>query len=233
MRIGILQPGYLPWMGFFEQLYRCDIFVIYDDVQYDKHGWRNRNRIKTPQGAQWLTVPVLTKGKNKPMTGDVLIDNNEAWAKKHLRTIEQNYGKAPFFAAIFPICEEILSGAWTKLIDLNMNFIYAFMEFLNVKREIVFSSSLEIEGSRIQKLINICRHFGADTFYEGASGKNYIEEKSFLDAGIKVSYQEYRHPVYQQLYGDFISHLSIVDLLFNHGKDSLSILSDNQLITSR
>ena len=101
MIVGILQPGYLPWLGFFEQMYRSDVFVLYDDVQYDKHGWRNRNRIKSPNGVQWLTVPVLIKGQGKPEIRDVRINKAERWQKKHIRTIEQNYRKAPFYDEYF------------------------------------------------------------------------------------------------------------------------------------
>ncbi len=230
MTIGILQPGYLPWLGFFEQINTSDLFIIYDDVQYDKNNWRNRNRIKTPQGAQWLTVPVLTKGKDKPLVKNILINNNEQWHKKHLRAIQHNYGKAPFFSEIYPVCQEILTKPWEYLIDLDMQFINTFSVYLGLKNDFVLSSSLGMAGGQCERLINICLHFEADTFYEGAAGQNYIQDDVFLRAGIKVSYQNYQHPTYHQLHGEFVSHLSIIDLLFNHGKDSLAILTGKKPI---
>ena len=103
----VLQPSYLPWLGYFAQLHRCDVFVIYDDVQFDKHGWRNRNRIKTAQGAQWLTVPVLTTGQNRPTNRDIGIDNKQPWRKKHLAALQQNYARAPYFAQSMPAFEAL------------------------------------------------------------------------------------------------------------------------------
>lgn len=226
MRIGILQPGYLPWLGFFEQIHKSDVFVIYDDVQYDKNGWRNRNKIKTPQGEQWLTVPVLQKFSEHPPINKIRIDNTTGWAKKHLLSIKQNYSKAQFYKDYAGIFDDAYARQWEYLIDINMYFIQSMLECLGMGgKEIVMSSSLKMEGDRIGRLINICRHFGADTFYEGAAGKNYIPQEEFLKNGIKVEFQDYKHPVYKQLYGGFTPQLSIIDLLFNNGKKSISILT--------
>lgn len=224
MRIGILQPGYLPWLGFFEQVYKSDVFVIYDDVQYDKHGWRNRNRIKTANGIQWMTVPVLVKGKQHPLIKDVRIDNSSNWRKKHLASITANYSKALYFDDYIGLFQRCLEREWEFLLDLDMEFISQFCEALGLKRNIFCSSDLGISGDKVDRLINICNHFGADVFYEGQAGKNYIDEDIFLQRGISVEYQDYQHPVYSQLYGDFVPYLSIVDLLFNEGPNSLSIL---------
>src|SRR5438105_3134011 len=112
----ILQPSYLPWLGYFAQMNRSDVFVVYDDVQYDKHSWRNRNRIKTPQGPLWLTVPVLTRGQNKPTNRDIAIDNSTDWPRKHLQTIRQNYTRAKFFDDYIGLVEQIYSRAWSFLI---------------------------------------------------------------------------------------------------------------------
>lgn len=227
MKIGILQPGYLPWLGFFEQMYRSNIFVIYDDVQYDKHGWRNRNRIKTANGIQWLTVPVHVSLKEPLLIKEVRIDNRQNWAKKHLLSIRQNYAKAPFLKEYINIFEEAYSKEWEYLVDVAMYFITKLAECLHMKdKEIIMSSTLHVKGDRIERLINICKIFNADTFYEGAVGKNYIDEGYFNRHGIKVEYQDYKHPVYKQLYGVFVPYLSAIDLLFNHGRESLSILTN-------
>lgn len=220
--IGILQPGYLPWLGFFEQLYKSDIFIIYDDVQYDKNSWRNRNRIKTSNGIEWLTIPVHGKITSKIL--DIVIDNSKDWRRKHLKAIEVNYRKAPYFKDYWKIFEKILNQEWEKLIDLNMALICEINKILGINTKIEFSSKLNIIGDKINRLINICKYFDADVFYEGTAGKNYIDEKIFDEAGIKIKFQDYKHPVYHQIYGDFVPYLSIVDLIFNEGPKSLQIL---------
>ena len=226
MIIGILQPGYLPWLGFFEQMYRSNIFVIYDDVQYDKEGWRNRNRIKTANGVQWLTVPVLVRFSDHPLIADIRINNEVNWRKKHLSSIKQNYGRAPFFRDYIHLFEEAYSRDWEFLIDLDLYFIMKLAECLGMgEKRIVRSSALPVNGDRTERLIQLCKHFGAETFYEGAAGRNYIDKGVFLERGIRVEFQDYEHPVYHQLYGEFIPYLSLIDLLFNHGRESLSILT--------
>lgn len=227
MKIGILQPGYLPWLGFFEQMYHSDVFVIYDDVQYDKHGWRNRNRIKTANGVQWLTVPILSSGKNKPLIRDTRINNSTNWRKKHLASITANYSKALYFQDYINIYQEVLNREWDYLFDLDMTFIELLCGVLGLERKVVYSSELDVSGDRISRLINICKYFGADVFYEGQAGKAYLDEDLFKSEGIAIEYQDYQHPVYQQLYGYFEPYLSVVDLLFNEGPNSLAILSGN------
>ena len=204
---------------------RSDVFVIYDDVQYDKSGWRNRNRIKTADGAKWLTVPVMVNFREHPLTCEVKIDNKTKWPKKHFQTLRQSYSKAPFFKEFIDAFEEAYSRDWEYLIDLDMFFITRLAEWLGLgDKMIVRSSSLGVKGDRLGRLIQICRTFNVDVFYEGASGRNYIDEELFAAAGIRVVYQEYEHPQYQQLYGEFIPYLSAVDLIFNHGQESLPIL---------
>jgi len=227
MRIGILQPGYLPWLGFFEQIYKSDVFIIYDDVQYDKNGWRNRNRIKTPNGAQWLTVPVHFKLKENLPVNEVKIDNSLNWRKKHLFSIKNNYSKAPFYENYIKIFEDAYAIDWVGLVDLDMYFIHKLLECIGMRdKKIIMSSSLAVKSSGVGKLIEICKIFKADIFYEGAAGRDYIDENIFLNEGIKIEYQDYKHPEYSQLYGKFIPYLSVIDLLFNHGENSLSILAN-------
>ena len=223
--VAILQPGYLPWLGFFEQMYRSDVFVVYDDVQYDKEGWRNRNRIKTANGMQWLTIPIMVKFESHPLICEVKIDKKINWRKKHLSSIKQNYSKAPYFKSYIDIFEEAYSHEWESLVCIDMHFILELASCLGMRdKKIVRSSSLNVTGDRIERLINICKLFDANIFYEGAAGRNYIDDSQFLRHGIMVEFQDYKHSVYKQLYGDFIPYLSVIDLLFNHGKESLSIL---------
>lgn len=223
--IGILQPGYLPWLGFFEQLYRSDVFVLYDDVQYDKNGWRNRNRIKTPQGPQWLTVPVLVKSADSHLLRDIKINNTVDWRKKHLLSVRNNYSKTPYFQDYICFFEEVYARPWESLVDLDVYFISGLMAHLGLRdKKLIRSSELNVTGDRFERLVGICKKFGAGIFYEGAAGRDYIDTGYFKERGIQVVFQDYQHPVYPQLYGDFVSHLSVIDLLFNCGKDSLSIL---------
>ena len=222
----ILQPGYLPWLGFFEQYYRCDVFVIYDDVQYDKDGWRNRNRIKTVTGWQWLTVPVLTSGQNKPLVKDTRINNKTNWPKKNLASIQQNYAKAPYFQDYIDAIQQTYTRKWDFLIDLDMHFIRLLAGWLGLEREVRFASELGgLDAGSTARLVHICQAVGADIFYEGAAGKNYLDEAQFEQHGIRLEYQQYDHPEYTQLHGEFVAYMSVLDLLLNHGPESLTILT--------
>jgi hypothetical protein len=221
----ILQPGYLPWLGFFDLMFKSDVFVIYDDVQFDKHGWRNRNRIKTPRGALWLTVPVLTKGRNRPTNREILVNNCERWAKRHIGSLRQYYSKAPFYHDYFGLFEQVLNKNWEFLIDLDMALIETLMNLLGFSRRIVFASDLSVSGGQTERLVAFCRHMGARFFLEGDAGRVYLDEALFAEHGIELQYHAYRHPVYRQLHGDFLPYMSVVDLLFNHGPKSLGILS--------
>jgi hypothetical protein len=222
--VAIIQPGYLPWLGFFELMASSDVFIIYDDVQFDKHGWRNRNRIKTPQGPQWLTVPVLTKGKNWPKNNQILV-NGDGWKKKHLKSIEQNYCKAQFFNDFFPVVAKGLSMDSALVLDYSIFFIRAIAEFLGIKKELLLSSKLGIDGiDKAQRLLNVCKHFNATHYYNGAAGIKLYKKEDFLQQGLVLEFQDYRHPVYRQLHGDFIPYLSVIDLIFNEGPASLDII---------
>ncbi|MBN1162069.1 MAG: WbqC family protein [Dehalococcoidales bacterium] len=230
MKVVLLQPGYLPWLGFFDQMYQSDIFIIYDDVQYDKHGWRNRNRIKTAQGVQWLTIPVLTTGRDKPLIKEVMINNTVDWRQSHLKTVQQSYSRAPFFSLYFRIFEEIYTREWQYLIDIDMAFISILMEKLDLTREIKFSSALGIKGQGTERIVNICHNLGADSYLTGDAAKDYLDEELFSMSDIKLQYHNYQHPVYNQLYGAFVPYLSVIDLLFNHGGDSLDIITHKKLV---
>lgn len=220
----VLQPGYLPWLGFFDQMRRSDIFVLYDDVQYDKHGWRNRNRIKTPKGPHWLTVPVRHKGLGWPRINEVEIDNQTVWGKKHIGTIRQFYAKAPYLAQYLPMLEDRLLRPWTLLVDLDLSLIDLMCEWLQLKRDVIRASSLGIEGDRSDRLLALCRHFGATRYLSGDAAKTYLDRELFAQNGIEVEWQGFRHPVYPQQHGEFVPFLSALDLVLNCGPDSAAIL---------
>lgn len=223
-RIGILQPGYLPWLGFFEQVARCDVFVLYDDVQYDKGGWRNRNRIKIPGGPHWLTVPVLLKGRETPQVRETRVNTAQYWASTHVKTLAQYYSKAPYFQRYFPEFSELLGHPWEFLAPLDRAVIEWLCGAFGIRTPLVWSSELGLAGDRLERLAAIVRHFGGSVFYEGAAGRNYIPVDFFSERGVEVVFQDYAHPVYPQLHGPFVSHLSALDLLFNVGPDSLAVI---------
>jgi hypothetical protein len=226
MRVVVLQPSYLPWLGYFDQLVKSDVFVVYDDVQYDKHGWRNRNRIKTARGPEWLTVPVLTHGLGKPTNREVRIAPNDPWRRKHLQALRTHYAKAPAFSEVFPAFEAWLAREWDFLVELNLAGLRLLCDLLGIRREIRLSSAMGIDGGQTERLVRICRALGATRYLSGDSARTYLDEAAFAAAGIAVEYHGYHHPTYRQLHGEFVSHLSVVDLLMNHGAQGLEILVD-------
>jgi hypothetical protein len=222
--LAALQPSYLPWLGAFEQLARSDIFVVYDDVQYDRDGWRNRNRIKTAQGVQWLTVPVLTKGLFGQKIRDVLIDNRKPWPRKHLETLRQAYAKAPLLDSVMAELLPVLGQEWQGLSDLNTALFLRMARFMGLERTIRRSGEFALPEDKNDRLIELCQKLGAKTYYSGQAAKDYLAEDRFARAGIAVRWQEFQPSTYPQLHGEFVSHLSGVDWLFNC-PDPLSFLS--------
>lgn len=222
----VLQPSYLPWLGYFEQMYRSDVFVCYDDVAYDKHGWRNRNRIKGQKGPLWLTVPVLTKGRQGQNVADVELDDRTDWARKQLATIKQSYARADHLGRYYPELEELLTQPWQKLVDLDMATIALMCSWLGLDRPVHKSSELGVGGGRSDRLLRLCKHFGADTYLSGDAARTYLDLDLFERARVAVQWQDYRHPEYRQLHGNFEPRLSALDLIFNAGPASLGILTN-------
>jgi len=221
----VLQPGYLPWLGFFDQMRRSDIFVFYDDVQFDKNGWRNRNRIKSPAGPHWLTVPVRVSSLSQRIY-ETEIDTRQPWARKHLGTIKQFYGKAPYLKRYLPELEELLMGrTWERLIDLDVAVIELLCAWLNIKREMARSPELGIEGERSERLLNICLAMGASRYLSGNAARVYLDTELFSSHGIEVLWQDYEHPVYPQQHGEFVPFLSALDLVLNCGDESTAIIN--------
>jgi hypothetical protein len=228
--LAVLQPGYLPWLGYFDQMRRSDVFVLYDDVQYDKHGWRNRNRIKTPSGPLWLTVPARHSGLDRPSINEIEIDGHTPWARKHVASLRQYYSRAPFMAQYMPELEAVLGRPWRRLVDLNEAVMALLAGWLGITTPVVRSSLLGIGGDKSARLLGICRHVGATRYLSGDAAREYLDESAFRAAGIAVEWQQYSHPVYAQQHGPFISHLSVIDLILNCGPQSAAVLAgtDNQ-----
>ena len=220
----IQQPSYLPWLGYFEQAYQADLFVFYDDVQYTKNDWRNRNRIKTPLGWQWLTVPVNYKSGQEIC--DVGIDPSQKWRGKHLKALEANYAKAPFFWHYIGFFKNLYEQEWTDICALAEYSVIMLCKILNIQTEFKFSKDMPVEGGQTERLVNICKSLGADRYYSPQKSKAYLDISLFEKEGIRVEFQEYKHPVYPQLHGEFMPYLSVVDLIFNCGNCSLEVILD-------
>lgn len=226
VKIVVLQPSYLPWLGYLDQYAWCDRFVLYDDVQYDKHGWRNRNRILWQGQPHWLTVPVHCR--EFPLISEVRVDLARPWRRKHLATLEQGYARAPFFSWLLPRLRDYYANAWESLLDWNVQGLKWMCELLGLPWKGVLSSQLGVSPSpsSTERLVHLCQALGALQYLTGDAARDYLDEAALSRVGIEVLWHGYAHPTYPQGKGEhpFVSHLSVVDLLFWHGPDSLSIL---------
>jgi hypothetical protein len=227
MKIAISQPTYLPWLGYFDLIDQVDAFVFLDSVQFEKQSWQHRNRIKTPVGLQWLTVPVAFRGRFGQQIHDVEIRDGD-FVRKHLRAIELNYRRAPFFENHFlqisQILEKFCSG--TSLAELNIELIWWCCRALGIQTPLVRSSELNECGRRSELLVNLCRHLNADMYISPPGSAVYLLDDLglFADACIDVAFHHYQHPEYKQLFLPFTSYASALDLLFNEGPRAAEIL---------
>lgn len=223
MNVVILQPSYIPWRGFFDQIRRADLFIFYDDVQYDKHGWRNRNQIKTAQGRQWLTIPVHSKGVTEGIPiKDVKIDWSKPWAKNHLKALTFAYTKTPYFASYAPWLDSVFSRRDETLADFTIWLTIEITRKLGFPHPQFMRSSeiAGIDGQKTDRLIQILKHVDAKHYMSGPSARDYIENDKFIEAGIGLEYIEYNYPEYPQLYPPFDPYVTVLDLMFMMGEDA-------------
>lgn len=219
MKIAIIQSNFLPWKGYFDIINDVDLFIFEDDLQYTERDWRNRNRIKTAAGPKWITVPV--KGGRSQTIDHVEIVNDRSWIRKHLETIKRSYGKSPFFPDIFPEVQAILSSGERYLSKLNQQFIILFSRYLGCTTRFINSRDLDPQGVKDDRLIDICIKSGANHYLSGPAAKSYIIENKFKQAGIHLEWKSYAgYPEYHQPYPPFEHAVSIIDLLFNYGKNA-------------
>ena len=227
MIVSINQPAYLPWLGYYQRIASSDLHVILDNVQFEKNSYTNRNRIRTDVGWAWLTVPILTKGRFGDLEiRNLQINTQTPWRKKHWKTMCQYYTDAPFFDKYQEFFRDLFDREWTRLDPLCEEVDRFMLNAFDISTTLVRGSSLEASGSKSDLVLNICRELGASTYVSGALGRDYLDERSFADAGIELRYQDYHHPVYRQVYDGFVSHLSSIDLLFNCGDASAGVLTD-------
>ena len=233
----ILQPHYLPWIGYFEMFDRVDVFVFLDDVQFIKREWKNRNKIRKTHNhpdSKWLSVPVKTADQRKKLNQVRLVQ--EDWPRAHLNSISSSYAKAPFFSEVFPFLEDALKNSEeTILSKLNIRLIKEINALLGIKTECINSSTLGVVGSKQDKILKICKVVGINKYLANNASTSYLDLGYFFENGIEVLFQNYTHPKYEQVFSQQIlaplSHLSVIDLLFNAGlgKKVLEIIRRGRL----
>jgi hypothetical protein len=225
MKVLITQSNYIPWKGYFDSISLCDIFVVYDDMQFTKRDWRNRNLIKTPQGLTWLSIPIEVKGKYFQKIKDTKIANKD-WNLSHWNIIKQNYKNADYYKEMAEWIEPLyLNCNFEYLSEVNLHFIHAINQYLGINTKIVSSSDFELHDDRNQRLVEICKALNGTEYYSGPAAKNYLEIEKFADASITVHFFDYSgYSIYPQLHEGFEHGVSILDLLFNTGNNARKYL---------
>lgn len=220
-KVAISQSNYIPWKGYFDSINMVDEFMLYDDMQYTKRDWRNRNKIKTKEGAKWLSVPVEVKGKYFQKINETLISDPK-WGQDHWNSILHNYNKAPYFKMYKDVFEPLyLNNQEDHLSLVNYQFIKAVCDILGITTKISWSSAYELKEDRNERLVDLCIKTGATDYYSGPAAQAYMDESLFAKENIQVHYYDYSgYPVYNQLHGDFDHAVSILDLLFCEGPDA-------------
>jgi hypothetical protein len=219
-KVAILQSNYIPWKGYFDMIAAVDEFILYDDMQYTRRDWRNRNQIKTPQGQQWLTIPVKVKGKYFQTIRETEIDGMD-WAVTHWNMITQNYKKTPYFDEVTAIFAPLYQRHYSHLSPLNRDFIEAVCAYLGINTKISNSWDYELLEGKTERLVALCVQAGGTDYISGPAAKDYVEEHFFIERGVKLHWFDYSgYPEYPQRWGDFVHGVSILDLLFNCGKEA-------------
>jgi len=230
MIVAAHQPHFLPWLGYLHKVASADVFVVMDDLQFEAQNFQNRNRVKVNNGTAWLTVP-LVKGAQQDRICDKRIANDaspkEHWQRRARLTLTTHYGKAPHFSSHAKELEELFSREWTSLLELDMHVLRTFLRWLDIRTPLVMASSLKLSGQRTERIVDLCRKVGADTYLSGKGGSRaYLDLPLFERAGIRVAWQEFEHPEYPQRYPalGFIKSLAALDLFLNCGPESRTIL---------
>ena len=231
MIITIHQPEHLPWLGLFNKIAKADVFVILDNVQYEKNYFQSRNKILGTNGVQWINIPVNTKGhmsSNIATTEISLMGGNAKWKEKYLRTIQMSYGKHEYFSEVYPLLERALNSETNYFCDINIAIIREFCEALDIHPEYVRATTLDVDGLKSSLILDICKEMHTDTYIAGPSGRDYLDMESFTANGIEVKFNDYNHPVYpQKKQEEFVDHLSALDLFMNCGfTESKKIIMD-------
>ncbi len=223
------QPVYLPWLGLFHKIALSDAYCYFDDVQYQIKDFNNRNKIKTAQGPLWITVPVLSEGYRDKKIWQIEINNSIDWRKKHWKSIYLAYKKAPFFGRYADFFEDVYKKEWKYLVALNEYMLKWFLAELKIDVSYTKASELHFNGTKSELVLDMCKKLGATAYIFGKLGEDYADTEVFVREGVRVYFQDYVHPEYPQLHGDFAPYMSIIDLLFNCGDKSLEILMQGNI----
>jgi hypothetical protein len=217
----ITQSNYIPWKGYFDNINAVDEFVVYDDMQYTKRDWRNRNQIKTPQGLLWLTIPIEVKGKFFQKINETFVSEKN-WGEKHWKTIVANYTKAPYFKQYKDIFENLYKDkSLINITEINIAFIKTINSILNITTKIIDSREFELVEGKTERLVDICKRCNATDYYTGPAAQDYMDENLFTKENINVHYFDYsEYKPYEQLNGEFTHYVSILDLIFNTGDEA-------------
>lgn len=222
MKIAIHQPNYLPWIGYFDKLDQVDKFVLLDTAIHSKSGFINRNKIKTPQGELWLTVPL--KNKEMPIN-ELQIANDLNWQRSHWKAIESNYRKSSFWTSYSEGFERIYNDKWNTISLLNLALIMHINSLLNITTELLIASDFKQNfGSGNTRNMNIVNYLEGTVYISGVGARNYNNETEFTENDIRLIYQDFNHPKYDQRFGKYRSNLSIIDMLFNCGPETMKII---------
>lgn len=222
------QPLYIPWLGFFQKISMSDVFCVLDDVQFTPNDYIHRNRIKGPNGPVWLTIPVKTKGHLDKTINDITIDNSQTWKRKHWISLVVAYGKkAPYFESYSDFFKDTYKREWERVVDIDIHILQYLLKELGISVTFLRSSEQHFEGKKSERVLDMCQKLGADMYIFGEMGKNYADTAKFSKHSISIYFQKYKHPIYPQLYGNFVSHLSVLDLLFCFGEKSYDIITMN------
>ena len=223
------QPTYLSYLGLFHKIALADKFILWDDVQYQPKDFNNRNKIKFPDGPKWLTVPVHRKGYLDKKYTEIKIDNTLDWRKKHWKSIESCYRKAPYFEKYHESLKFLYGVEWEHLSVLNGVMLELFCRQLGIPMELETLSKLKCEGTKSELVLNVCKKVGATKYIFGSQGRDYADVEAFEREGIEVIFQDYQHPFYAQRFGKFEPYMAVIDLLFNEGPNSLEILMNGNV----
>jgi hypothetical protein len=230
--IACVQSNYIPWKGYFDLINTVDEFILYDDVQYTRSDWRNRNRIKTASGVKWLTIPIRVKGRHLQRIDEAEIADPR-WVQRHLRTLRHGYAHAPFFDRYIPMLEAVYGLGHNLLSDVNHAFIRTVCEVLGIQTKLTLSSDYAGKPSGAdERLVSLCEQTGAGRYVSGPTARGRLDERVFGDAGIDVEYMDYSgYPAYPQLHPPFVHEVSIVDLLFNAGPAARQLMKSFDVLT--
>lgn len=230
MKATILQPTYLPWMGYFEMINSSEIYIVFDHVQFEKKSWQQRNKIKTANGVIYLTIPVEKAPRKTPISEIKISYTQGNPLENHWKTIELAYKKAPYFEKYKEQFKKIYSKKHILLRDLNVEIIKLVCDILGIKKKIIFSSELNLKDENMgktEKVMNLCKNQGITHLYDAKGAEIFLDKTLFQKEGITIKFQDYKHPEYPQLWEEFVPYLSVIDLIFNKGDESLSIIKNS------